>query len=40
MKYNGEKENPEHLKHNFSEGLLDFTEVLGFNTIEYVLEKS
>ena len=40
IKYDGEKENLEHLKHNFPEDLLKYTEVLGFNTIEYEMDKS
>jgi Na+-driven multidrug efflux pump len=39
VKYDGEHENLEHLKHNFPEGLLKYAEVLGFNTIEYVMKK-
>ena len=39
VKYDGEQENLEHLKHNFPEGLFNYAEVLGFNTIEYVLDK-
>ena len=35
IKYGGEKENLEHLKQNFPEDLLNYAEVLGFNTIEY-----
>ena len=40
VKYDGEHENLEHLKHNFPEGLFKYAEVLGFNTIEYVEDKS
>ena len=40
IKYDGEKENLDHLKHNFPENLLKYAEVLGFNTIEYVMDKS
>lgn len=40
IKYDGEQENLEQLKHNFPEGLLKYAEVLGFNTIEYVQVKS
>ena len=40
IKYDGEKENLEHIKHNFPEGLLKYAEVLGFNNIEYVMDKS
>ncbi len=40
VKYDGEHENLEHLKHNFPEGLFKYAEVLGFNTIEYVMNKS
>ena len=40
VKYDGEHENLEHLKHNFPEGLFKYAEVLGFNTIEYVMDKS
>ena len=40
IKYDGEKENLDHLKHNVPENLLKYAEVLGFNTIEYVMDKS
>lgn len=40
IKYDGEKENLEQIKHNFPEKLLKYAEVLGFNTIEYVLDKN
>ncbi|MBO5151035.1 MAG: hypothetical protein J6B73_02555 [Methanobrevibacter sp.] len=40
IKYDGEKENLEHLKHKFPEDLLKYAEVLGFNTIEYEMNKS
>ena len=40
IKYDGEHENLEHLKHNFPEGLFKYAEVLGFNTIEYVMDKA
>lgn len=40
IKYDGERENLEHLKHNFPENLFKYAEVLGFNTIEYVVDKS
>ncbi|AMD17710.1 hypothetical protein TL18_06555 [Methanobrevibacter sp. YE315] len=40
IKYDGEKENLEHIKHSFPEGLLKYAEVLGFNTIEYVMDKN
>ena len=40
IKYDGEKENLDHIKHNFPENLLKYAEVLGFNTIEYVMDKS
>ena len=40
IKYDGEKENLEHLKHNFPKDLLKYAEVLGFNTIEYEMNKS
>ncbi len=40
VKYDGEHENLEHLKHTFPEGLFKYAEVLGFNTIEYVMDKS
>ncbi|MBO6274443.1 MAG: hypothetical protein J6M91_02725, partial [Methanobrevibacter sp.] len=40
IKYDGEKENLEHLKHKFPEDLLKYAEVLGFNTIEYEMDKS
>ena len=39
VKYDGEQENLQQLKHNFPEGLFNYAEVLGFNTIEYVLDK-
>ena len=39
IKYDGEHENLEHLKHNFPEGLFKYAEVLGFNTIEYTMDK-
>lgn len=39
IKYDGEK-NLEHLKHNFPKDLLKYAEVLGFNTIEYEMNKS
>ena len=39
VKYDGEKENLEHLKNNFSDNIFKYAEVLGFNTIEYVMEK-
>jgi len=39
IKYDGEQENLEHLKHNFPENLFKYAEVLGFNTIEYVMDK-
>lgn len=40
IKYDGEKENLDELKHNFPDNLLKYAEVLGFNTIEYVMDKS
>jgi len=40
IKYDGEKENLEHLKKSFPENLFKYAEVLGFNTIEYVMDKS
>jgi Na+-driven multidrug efflux pump len=40
IKYDGEKENLEHIKHSFPENLFKYAEVLGFNTIEYVMDKS
>ena len=40
IKYDGEHENLEHLKHNFPEGLFKYAEVLGFNNIEYVMNKN
>lgn len=40
IKYDGEKENLEHIKHSFPENLLKYAEVLGFNTIEYVMDKN
>ena len=39
IKYDGEHENLEHLKRNFPEGLFKYAEVLGFNTVEYVMNK-
>jgi hypothetical protein len=39
IKYDGEKENLEHLKNNFPDNVFKYAEVLGFNTIEYVMEK-
>ena len=39
IKYDGEKENLEHIKNNFPEDLLKYAEVLGFNNIEYVMKK-
>lgn len=39
IKYDGEKENLEHIKHSFPEDLFKYAEVLGFNTIEYVMDK-
>ncbi|WP_407430876.1 MATE family efflux transporter [Methanobrevibacter sp.] len=39
IKYDGEHENLEHIKHNFPEGLFKYAEVLGFNTIEYEMKK-
>lgn len=40
MKYDGEKENLETLKKKFPENLFKYAEVLGFNNIEYVMDKS
>ena len=40
IKYDGEKENLEYIKHSFPENLLKYAEVLGFNTIEYVMDKN
>ena len=40
IKYDGEKENLDHIKHSFPENLLKYAEVLGFNTIEYVMDKN
>ncbi|MEE1128764.1 MAG: MATE family efflux transporter [Methanobrevibacter sp.] len=40
IKYDGEHENLKHLKNNFPKDLLKYAEVLGFNTIEYVMDKS
>ena len=40
IKYDGEHENLEHLKNNFPEGLFKYAEVLGFNTIEYIMDKT
>ena len=40
IKYDGEKENLEHIKQVFPENLLKYAEVLGFNTIEYVMDKN
>ena len=39
IKYDGEKENLNHLKDNFPKGMLNYAEVLGFNNIEYVMRK-
>ncbi|WP_296795910.1 MATE family efflux transporter [uncultured Methanobrevibacter sp.] len=39
IKYDGEHENLEQLKHNFQEGLFKYTEVLGLNAIEYEMKK-
>ena len=39
IKYNGEKENLEQIKESFPENLLKYAEVLGFNTIEYEMNK-
>ena len=40
IKYDGEKKNLDNLKKKFPEDLLKYAEVLGFNTIEYVMDKS
>ena len=40
IKYDGEKENLEDIKHSFPENLLKYAEVLGFNTIEYEMKKN
>ncbi|MEE1129610.1 MAG: MATE family efflux transporter [Methanobrevibacter sp.] len=40
IKYDGEQENLETLKHSFPADLFKCAEVLGFNTIEYVMGKS
>ena len=40
IKYDGEKENLEHIKHSFPEDLFKYAEVLGFNTIEYIMDKN
>ena len=39
IKYEGEKENLEHLKNSFPDNIFKFAEVLGFNTVEYVMDK-
>ena len=39
IKYDGEKENLEQIKESFPENLLKYAEVLGFNTIEYEMNK-
>ena len=39
IKYDGEKENLNHLKDNFPNDVLNYAEVLGFNNIEYVMRK-
>ncbi|WP_458456700.1 MATE family efflux transporter [Methanobrevibacter sp.] len=40
IKYDGEQENLEEFKKEFPEGLFKYAEVLGFNDIEYVMNKS
>ncbi|MBQ6345394.1 MAG: hypothetical protein IJH63_05495 [Methanobrevibacter sp.] len=40
VKYDGEKENLEIIKKKFPENLFKYAEVLGFNNIEYVMDKS
>ena len=40
IKYDGEKENLEVIKKKFPENLFKYAEVLGFNNIEYVMDKS
>ena len=40
IKYDGEKENLEAIKKKFPENLFKYAEVLGFNNIEYVMDKS
>jgi hypothetical protein len=40
IKYDGEKENLEQIKHSFPENLFKYAEVLGFNSIEYVMDKN
>ena len=39
IKYSGEKENLEQLKNHFQDNIFKYAEVLGFNTIEYVMDK-
>lgn len=40
IKYEGDNENFEQLKSNFPEDLFNYAEVLGFNTIEYSVDKT
>jgi hypothetical protein len=40
IKYDGEKENLDDIKKKFPENLFKYAEVLGFNNIEYVMDKS
>ena len=40
IKYDGEKENLEDIKKKFPENLFKYAEILGFNNIEYVMDKS
>lgn len=39
VKYDGEKENLEQIKIHFPDNIFKYAEVLGFNTIEYVMDK-
>ncbi|MBQ6443517.1 MAG: hypothetical protein IJJ11_02415 [Methanosphaera sp.] len=39
IKYDGNLENLEHIKNAFPEGMLKYAEILGFNNIEYVMDK-
>ncbi|AWX31902.1 MATE family efflux transporter [Methanosphaera sp. BMS] len=39
IKYDGNLENLEHIKNVFPEGMLKYAEILGFNNIEYVMDK-
>ena len=39
IKYDGNLENLEHIKNAFPDGMLKYAEILGFNNIEYVMNK-